>query len=194
MQPRTTARLGRAGEIAREYNVSHFAVHTYKDIANAVDRIAEKDDRLSDRYLAGRMRIKNLMAISEMPDRQVRALTSNLIRGGKTVCRTQDVLDATTPRDYDRENASAREKRRAQSNAVGQSSVKDLPAYDPDGEVSSLSLTIPSWNSSIDRVFTKTDLHEISDKARAQLKTELLALRDSVDIILLAIEEASNNG
>ena len=196
MQPRTTARLGRAGEIAREYNVSHFAVHTYKDIANAVDRIAEKDDRLSDRYLAGRMRIKkdDLIAISEMPDRQVRALTSNLLRGGETVCRTQDVLHATTPRDYDRENASAREKRRAQSNAVGQSSVKDLPAYDPDGEVSSLSLTIPSWNSSIDRVFTKTDLHEISDKARAQLKTELLALRDSVDIILLAIEEASNNG
>ena len=36
MQPRTTARLGRAGEIAREYNVSHFAVHTYKDISIAL--------------------------------------------------------------------------------------------------------------------------------------------------------------
>ncbi len=196
MQPRTTARLGRAGEIAREYNVSHFAIHTYKDIAKAVDRIAEKDERLSDRYLSGRMRIKkdDLVAISEMPDRQVRALTSNLLRGGKTVCRTQDVLEATTPRDYDRENAAVRDKRRAESNAAGQSSVKDVPTYDPDGEVASLSLTIPSWNSSIDRVFNQTNLNEISDKARAQLKSELLALRDSVDIILLAIEEASNNG
>ena len=196
MQPRTTARLGRAGEIAREYNVSHFAIHTYKDIAKAVDRIAEKDERLSDRYLSGRMRIKkdDLVAISEMPDRQVRALTSNLLRGGKTVCRTQDVLEATTPRDYDRENAAVRDKRRAESNAAGQSSVKDVPTYDPDGEVASLSLTIPSWNSSIDRVFNQTNLNEISDKARAQLKSELLALRDCVDIILLAIEEASNNG
>ena len=196
MQPRTTARLGRAGEIAREYNVSHFAIHTYKDIAKAVDRIAEKDERLSERYLSGKMRIKkdDLVAISEMPDRQVRALTSTLLRGGKTVCRTQDVLEATTPRDYDKENNSAREKRRAESIAVGQSSVKDVPTYDPDGEVASLSLTIPSWNSSIDRVFNQTNLNEISDKARAQLKTELLALRDSVDIILLAIEEASHNG
>lgn len=196
MQPRTTARLGRAGEIAREYNVSHFAIHTYKDIAKAVDRIAEKDERLSDRYLSGRMRIKkdDLVAISEMPDRQVRALTSTLLRGGKTVCRTQDVLEATTPRDYDRENAAVRDKRRAESNAASQSSVKDVPTYDPDGEVASLSLTIPSWNSSIDRVFNQTNLNEISDKARAQLKSELLALRDSVDIILLAIEEASNNG
>ena len=87
-----------------------------------------------------------------------------------------------------------RDKRRAESNAAGQSSVKDVPTYDPDGEVASLSLTIPSWNSSIDRVFNQTNLNEISDKARAQLKSELLAVRDSVDVILLAIEEASNNG
>ena len=196
MQPRTAARLGRAGEIGREYNVSHYAVHTYKDIANAVDRIAEKDDRLSDSYLSGRMRIKkdDLVAISEMSDRQVQALTSNLLRGGKTVCRSQDVLDAATPRDYEKEAAALRERRRAEANASGKSSVKDVPTYDPDGEVASLSLTIPSWNSSIDRVFNQTNLHKISDKARAQLKSELLALRDSVDIILLAIEEASING
>lgn len=196
MQPRTEARLGRAGEIAREYNVSHFAVHTYKDIAKAVDLIAEKDDRLSERYLAGKMRIKkdDLMAISEMSDRQVRALTSNLLRGGKTVCRTQDVLDATTPRNMEKENAAARERRKAAALAAGHSSVKDTPTYDPDGEVASLSLTIPSWNSSIDRVYNQTNLHDISEKARTQLRSELLALRDSVDIILLAIEEASNNG
>lgn len=196
MQPRSEARLGRAGEIGREYNVSHFAVHTYKDIAKAVDRIAEKDDRLSERYLSGKMRIKkdDLVAISEMTDRQVRALTSTLLRGGKTVCRTQDVLEAATPRDLEKENAEARERRKAAALAAGQISVKDTPTYDPDGEVASLSLTIPSWNSSIDRVFNQTDLHEISEKARTQLKSELLALRDSVDIILLAIEEASNNG
>ena len=196
MQPRTTARLGRAGEIAREYNVSHFAIHTYKDIASAVDRIAEKDDRLSEQYLSGRIRIKkdDLMAIADMPDRQVRALTSTLLRGGKTVCRTQDVLDAATPRDYDKENAAERAKRKAELNAAGHSSVKDVPVFDPDGEVASLSLTIPSWNSSIDRVFNHTDMSGISAKARAQLKSALLALRDSIDIVLLSLEEASDNG
>jgi hypothetical protein len=77
---------------------------------------------------------------------------------------------------------------------AGQPSVKDMPSYDPDVEVASLSLTIPSWNSSIDRVFTKTNMHEVSSKAKTQLKAELLALRDSVDLVLLAIEEVSNNG
>ena len=73
-------------------------------------------------------------------------------------------------------------------------SVKDMPKPDPDGEVASLSLTIPSWNSSIGRVFNKTDMQEISDKAKTQLRVELLSLRDSIDLILLAIEEVSNNG
>ncbi len=83
--------------------------------------------------------------------------------------------------------------RQARYGAVSvQPSVKDMPAFDPDSEVASLSLTIPSWNSSIDRIFTKTNLHVISDKARTQLRTELLALRDSVDIVLLAIEEVVN--
>jgi hypothetical protein len=70
-----------------------------------------------------------------------------------------------------------------------------MPAYDPDGEAASLSLTIPSWQSSLERLFIKTDLHKISDKAKTQLKEELLNLRDSVDLVLLEIdEEVSNNG
>ena len=51
MRPPAEKRMGTAASIARAYNISHFAVHTYKDIAAAIDEIAEKDARLSDRYL-----------------------------------------------------------------------------------------------------------------------------------------------
>ena len=73
-------------------------------------------------------------------------------------------------------------------------SVKDMPTYNADSEVASLSLTIPSWNSSIDRVFNKTNMHDISEKAKTQLRVELMSLRDSIDLILLAIEEVSDHG
>ena len=53
MRPPEETRLGTAAVIGREYNVSHFAVHTYKEIAKAVDKIAEKDSRLSEKYLSG---------------------------------------------------------------------------------------------------------------------------------------------
>ncbi len=195
MRPPEETRLGTAAVIGREYNVSHFAVHTYKEIAKAVDKIAEKDSRLSEKYLSGQMRIKkaDLDTIAELSKNQVRVLTNQLIRQNSSVCRSQDILDAlSSNRDYDKESIAARERRKAAQAAL-QPSVKDMPAFDPDSEVASLSLTIPTWSSSIDRVFNNTDLQIISEKARSQLKTELMALRYSVDLVLLAIEEATNN-
>ena len=158
--------------------------------------MAEKDGRLADLYLHGQMRIKkdDLVSISDMSKRQVRALTDTLLRHKKTVCRTQDVLEALSARDLQLENQSARERRRAAQLASTMPSVKDMPQHDPDGEVASLSLTIPSWNSSIGRVFNKTNMEDISTKAKTQLRMELLSLRDSIDLILLAIEEVSDNG
>lgn len=195
MRPPTERRMGTAAAIGKAYNVSHFAVHSYKEIAAAIDTIAEKDSRLSERYLTGQLRIKkdDLVTIAGMNKYQIRALMNNLIRQKKTICRTQDVLEALSTRDLQIENQRARERRAAQAMAT-MPSVKDMPAHDPDGEVASLSLTIPSWNSSIDRVFNKTNMQEISDKAKTQLRMELMTLRHSIDLILLAIEEVSLNG
>lgn len=195
MRPPTDRRMGTAASIAKAYNVSHFAVHTYKDIASAIDTIAEKDSRFSERYLTGQLRVKkdDLVTIADMNRYQIRALTNNLMRQKKTICRSQDVLEALSARDLQRENQMARERRQAQAMTT-MPSVKDMPAHDPDGEVASLSLTIPSWNSSIGRVFNKTNMQDISDKAKTQLRVELMTLRDSIDLILLAIEEVSQNG
>ena len=196
MRPPQDVRMGTAASIARAYNISHFAVHTYKDIAEAIDAIAEKDRRLADKYLSGQLRIKkdDLMTIAGMTKWQVRALTNGLMRQRKSVCRTQDVLEALSARDLQLENTSARERRQAAQTFATMPTVKDMPAPDPDGEVASLSLTIPSWNSSIERVFNKTNMEEISDKAKTQLRVGLMTLRDSIDLILLAIEEVTDHG
>ena len=195
MRPPAEKRMGTAAAIGKSYNVSHFAVHAYKEIAAAIDTIAQKDSRLSDRYLTGQLRIKkdDLVTIAGMNKYQIRALTNNLMRQKKTICRSRDVLEALSTRDLQSENQRARERRAAQAMAT-MPSVKDMPAHDPDGEVASLSLTIPSWNSSIGRVFNKTNMRDISAKAKTQLRVELMTLRDSIDLILLAIEEVSPNG
>ena len=102
-------------------------------------------------------------------------------------------MEALAARDLQLENQSAKERRQAQTVAT-MPSAKDMPAHDPDGEVASLSLTIPSWNSSSERVFKKTNMEEISDKAKNQLRVGLMTLRDSIDLILLAIEEVMDHG
>ena len=67
--------------------------------------------------------------------------------------------------------------------------IKDMPEYDPDAEILSLALTIPSWVSSINRVLSSAKFSEISDSVRRKLTTALEELATVGSIIYSAIRE-----
>ena len=67
-------------------------------------------------------------------------------------------------------------------------SVKDMPQFDPDAEVSSLTLTIPSWQSSIERTKKAADLTIVSDKAKDNLVKALRALGLTIVDLLKEME------
>ena len=61
--------------------------------------------------------------------------------------------------------------------------IKRIPSYDPDAEISSLALTIPSWIASIDRKCSNTVMKETSAQARQNLikaLTELSLVSDEI--------------
>ena len=61
--------------------------------------------------------------------------------------------------------------------------IKRIPSYDPDAEISSLALTIPSWIASIDRKCSNTIMEETSAQARQNLikaLTELSLVSDEI--------------
>ena len=62
-------------------------------------------------------------------------------------------------------------------------SVKDVPKYDPDGEIVGLSLTVPSWADSLKRMQEK-DLSEVSMKAKQDLARNLNELKRQLDRLL----------
>ena len=64
-----------------------------------------------------------------------------------------------------------------------------MPDYDPDAEVTGLTLTIPSWATSISRTCSNTDLSSISLKARMNLEHALLNLQATIEELLQAIKE-----
>ena len=67
-------------------------------------------------------------------------------------------------------------------------SIKDMPAFDPDAEAIGLTLTIPSWSSSIDRIID-SDLKTVSAPARQKLHQALLELQESIEVMISAIKE-----
>ena len=68
-----------------------------------------------------------------------------------------------------------------------------MPAFDPDAELSSLTLTIPSWVSSITRAFSASDMTLITPRAAAKLKHQLIDLRNTISTYLETMTEDNKN-
>lgn len=68
--------------------------------------------------------------------------------------------------------------------------IKQMPKFDPDAELSSLSLTIPSWCSSIERVMNVTDFQRSSKEGKKRLKIQLSNLMTVINKITKILEEA----
>ena len=67
-------------------------------------------------------------------------------------------------------------------------SVKDMPVHDPDAELLSLILTIPSWQSSINRVKGAVDLRETSQETRFRLIDGLVKLNTTVFLLIFLMQ------
>lgn len=67
--------------------------------------------------------------------------------------------------------------------------IKNMPKFDPDAEISSLSLTIPSWISSINRVKKVSGITGSTMGAREKLTVILHELRNSIDDMLDCIRK-----
>lgn len=67
--------------------------------------------------------------------------------------------------------------------------IKQMPKFDPDAELSSLSLTIPSWCSSVERVMNVTDFRLSSKEGKNRLKIQLNNLINVIDKITNILEE-----
>ena len=68
-------------------------------------------------------------------------------------------------------------------------SVKDMPAYDPDAEIHSLALTIPSWINSMERLHMTINPAEVSVNAYRELAEELDNLKSAVETMMAVIKE-----
>ena len=58
--------------------------------------------------------------------------------------------------------------------------IKSMPAYDPDGEITSLTLTIPSWAHSIERIMAVVHWEETTPQAKTKLCEALSFLSQKI--------------
>lgn len=180
--PLETNRSKTARRLGKEYCLSHSTIEKYGVYTRAIDTISEKNKELAPKILSGQAKISidNVLELSKLPTQELGRISKQLIRNDRNF-----VGYAAARRDIEHR----RRKSQASPMTAVKSSVKDMPAFDPDAEISSLIFTIPSWISSINRTGAATDLALVSEQAKRKLECMLGDLRASADILLSLIRE-----
>lgn len=171
---RTSQRIG------EEYHLAHGTVEKYGTYSKAVDLIAKKDPTMLPRILSGRYKIShdNVIALSRMSAPEVRKFGKQM----KSTRKTSTVVPYVVSRSQLGQIAP-------ETSPPLQTAIKTMPDFDPDAEITGLTLTIPSWTSSIKRTRSNSDLRSISLNARMNLQHALFNLQATIDEFLQAIKE-----
>lgn len=174
---RTAARLG------KEYHVSGATVQKYAKYSAALDTIAQSAPELVPHILSGTYKIsfENIMALAEMDAEELKKLSKKIGRNPYAFARYSESRRSLRPDPSAKPTVPMAE----------QPAIKTMPAHDPDAEVAGLTLTIPSWMSSIDRTKSMAHLEAISPSARQNLWAALTGLEEKIQEMLNAIEGAS---
>lgn len=167
-------------QLGTKYNISPSTVKKYSVFAEQIDVVYNISSEFAVRILKNDFKIsqENLIVLARLPHSD----TTQII---KTIAKDKS---KDTFLDF-KHLISNTHSEKNNSKALPDIKIKNMPAYDPDAELASLSLTVPSWISSINRTYNVTNIHNTSSKVKEKLKTTLMSLRDSVDIMIICLEE-----
>ena len=163
-----------AREVAGEFNMSYATILKYEAYAAAVDIIREKYEPLANTILFGSVRLSqdNATQLAQLPVDELADINRSIERGeiehidSNLIHRHLGLAAEPEPTALPPEDPTP--------------AVRQMPAYDPDAELSSLTYTIPSWVRSIERAQDNCDLTQASMKAKLKLIQSLHLLEHTV--------------
>lgn len=160
--------------ISERLNIAPVSVRRYAEYARALETIRKDRPELAAQILSGECTITMQKVVKMAKIERARDAISS--------CRSMEMLKLP-------EQAYGSQPLRIQNPCGPIPSIKDMPAYDPDAEFTGLSLTVPFWIGSINRIRSKAELREVSDAAKAALAAVLAQLQGEISDMLRVIKE-----
>lgn len=173
-------------EMVDLYNVAAGTIHFYSRYAAAIDLIREKNSGFASLILSERIHIpkKELVRMCDLSASELEELMAR-IEAEHLQRITLSMIPGHVPVYIERE------KPHLDNRILPE--IKQMPKYDPDADVSSLALTVPSWSDSIRRVRTRTDMSAVTPGAADRLIFELGILENNIHIIKHELEEIAKD-
>lgn len=180
-----------AERIGEEYHISHGTVEKYARYSRAVDTIAEVSPELAPQILKGSFKVshENIIALSKLDSQNMHRYARQLQTSpDEPYLRYLDTRKRLTgmPSPPTRPNVQPPKMRQPQIPI--RTGIKNMPEYNPDAEVTGLTLTIPTWGTSIYRILNQSDLRNITPQARDKLILALSDLQKAIEDLLKAVK------
>ena len=176
---RTSERLG------EEYHISHATVDKYGTYAHALDTLSGIIPEFVSKILSGQIKISqdNVIELSRLSLQDILRLNKYASSRSIDSVGYSEIREILPKKhEFPRKNPPS----------IPSGSVKNMPKYDPDSEVSGLIFTIPSWVSSINRTHSTANFSEISLNAKYKLEQELSELSETIENMIREIRRYSN--
>lgn len=184
----TNNRRAIAITIGVKLEISYGTVLKYSQFAAALDMIRKHEPVICLRILSGEIKVshENIIDISKLSQEDLRILRNCFLDKSKDRLSHSEIWhELQWGRIY--QSSPSGSKKKKQENAA----IKQMPAYDPDAELSSLTLTIPTWIRIIERTLNTADFKDSTESARGKLIYQLRELSKSADFLYYYIREAS---
>lgn len=166
--------------IGVEYSIVPNTVAKYESYAKVLDNIGVLSPEFVEEHLSGKLKMSlhRLKEISVLPPEEKYQQCRRWLSESEAVkleTKKRSHLFAMPVEDKDLPLPAV--------------SIKDMPDYDPDAEIISLALTIPTWRSSINRVIEVVNIKQASREARLRLIEALMLLQSTADKLIDLLKE-----
>lgn len=170
-----------AQKFSAQYNVSTGAVQKYAIFSKALDIVGQADPELLSKVLSGTFKIshENLVVLSKMPPEEIRRIGA----------RPENLQHPFTSYSDTRKEFADIDEEPITPMQDNLPPIKLTPTHDPDAEIAGLTLTVPSWVSSIERARNHANMNAASTDAKCRLEEALLSLQEKVSEMLSDIRE-----
>ena len=168
--------------IGNTYHIAPKTVEKYGTYSVAMDVIAKRDPSIFNRILSGRYKLsyKNASSLAKMSDAELRAF-------GRKLKASQESM-VYVPQEPTQKEIPIGPKQPSSGAMFLQTAVKEMPTFDPNAEITSLTYTASAWIAFIIRVREKTDMASTSEEARAKLRSSLESLISTAQDMLHTME------
>lgn len=161
---KTAIRLG------REYGSTPTTIQRYGVFAAAMDTIGKYAPLLFEQILAGKTQLTfaHMIALAEKKPREIKQLEDTIVRS------------SALPNSFRKARGRSHPPMTRGFQPTPPPPIKSMPAYDPDAEITSLTLTIPSWAHSIERIMAVVHWEETTPQAKTKLCEALSFLSQKI--------------